>query len=166
MDITDIEDNTADKKGEIKYRTFINYPRISNGGKAEKRINGFIKRIMENYKKDTAKASLYTYNRLKYKICCPDPLSLLFESEHRGKDGLFSYSLFSVTFSDDGYAMPLSLDRSTAHSAKKFFKSYGVRMSVRNMKYSYYLTENNQAVIYAKTPSDRRAKRSVAEYRI
>ena len=165
MQITDIADNTIDKDGIVKRRTFINYPRVSSGGKAENRINGFIIKIVTEYKKDAAKTPLYTYNRLKYKICCEKPLSVFFESERMGADGLFSYAPFSVTFSKHGYAVPLLLDKITARGAKRFFAGYGIRLSHRDIKYSYYKDGKGQTVIYAKIPSSRRAKRGVIEYR-
>ena len=138
MDITDTADNITNTDSEIKRRVLINYPQITGDGKAEKRMNAFIAKVVEEYKKNAAKASLYTYHRLKYRICSTSPLSLLFECEHRGKDGLFSYSLFSVTFSDDGYAVPLLLDKTTVRDAKKFFSGYDIKLSRRDMKYSYY----------------------------
>ena len=166
MQITDIADNTTDKDGKIKRRTLINYPRVNGGGKAENRINGFIEKIIESYKKDAAKTSLYTYNRLKYRICCKKPLSVFFESERMGAEGIFSYAPFSATFSDDGYAVPLLLDKINIRGAKRFFAGYGIRLSRRDLKYSYYIDENGQTVIYAKYPSSRRARRGVTEYRI
>ncbi|MBQ7700016.1 MAG: hypothetical protein IJT49_06725 [Clostridia bacterium] len=165
MEITDIADNKTDKDGGIKRRTLINYPYIKCGGKAEKRINAFILKIVDAYKISTAKASLYTYNRLKYKIQSRSPLSLYFESESRG-DGRFSYAPFSVTFSSDGYAVPLDTDKATAEKAKKHFSEHGIRLTRKDMKYSYYINENSQTVVYAKQKSNRRGKKDVIEYRI
>ena len=166
MKITDIADNTVDKDGEIKRRILINCPQTDGNTKAEIRINRFIQKIAEEYKKDASAASLYTYNRLKYKVCSSAPLSLFFEDERMGAEGLFSYRPFSVTFSDDGYAVPLLLDKTKRRGVKKFFAVYGIRLSRRDMKYSYYLNNDGETVIYAKKPENRRAKRSVIEYRI
>lgn len=165
MMITDITDNKTDIKGDIKYRTLINYPHIECGGKAEARINRFISDIVKNYKANTKKAPAFTYNRLKYRVCCKDPLSLFFESESRG-EGLFSYTPFSVTFSDTGYAVPLCIGKPDLRLAKRFFNGSGVRVSIKNMKYSYYTGNNGDTVIYAKNSDKGRAKRSVAEYRV
>ena len=166
MKITDTADNTIDKDKGTNRRILINYPQTEGLTAAEKRINVFILKIVSDYKKQALNAPLYTYNRLKYKVCRNEPLSLFFESESMGADGLFSYIPFSVTFSSDGCALPLAADKKTLHGAKKFFAGYGVKLSRRDMKYSYYINDNSQTVIYAKTPSARRAKRSIAEYRI
>ena len=127
MQITDIADNTIDKDGIVKRRTFINYPRVSGGGKAENRINGFIIKIVTEYKKDAAKTPLYTYNRLKYKICCEKPLSVFFESERMGADGLFSYAPFSFTFSIIRATSPLTSRRRS--SREKIFSGAVSRAS-------------------------------------
>ena len=52
MKITDIADNTIDKDGEIKRRVLINYPQTDGETKAEIRINSFIQKIADEYKKD------------------------------------------------------------------------------------------------------------------
>ncbi len=166
MKITDIADNTIDKDGEIKRRVLINYPQTDGETKAEIRINSFIQKIADEYKKDASGTSLYTYNRLRYRICRLEPLSLFFEDERMGAEGLFSYRPFSVTFSADGYAIPLSLDKTKRRGAKKFFAELGLHIRYRDLRYSYYVTESNQTVIYAAPPPSRRAKRSVIEYRI
>ncbi len=165
MEITDIADNKTDTDGDIKRRTFINYPQVKCCGKAEKRINAFIIKIVDAYKKDASAASSYSYHRLKYRVCRHKPLSLFFESESRGKDGLFSYAPFSVTFSEHGYAVPLSLDKKQKRKVKRYFSDNGIRISYRDMKYSYYIDNNGDTVIYAKKSDKRRAKRSVVEYR-
>ena len=163
MEIVDITDNKTDKDGDIRRRILISYPQLTGDGKTEKRINGFIINIVKEYKKNAAKASLYTYHKLKYRVCSRDPLSLFFESESRG-DGRFSYDPFSVTFSADGYAVPLLLDKAKIRKTKRYFSDNGIRLSRRNIKYSYYLNNGKDTVIYAKKPDNHRAKRSVIEY--
>lgn len=166
MKITDITDNTIDKGEKITRRILINYPHADGETKAEDRINRFISKIVAAYKKDASKASPYTYNRLKYRVCSSEPLSLLFESEHMGADGLFSYKPFSVTFSEHGYAVPLLLEKKQIRKAKRFFAGYGIRLRRRDMKYSYYVDNSKDTVIYAKKSDGRRAKREVVEYRL
>ena len=164
MKITDTADNTFDKDGEIKRRILINYPQTDGETKAELRINGFIQKIVDEYKKDASDTSLHTYNRLKYRICRLEPLSVFFEDERMGADGLFSYTPLSVTFSEHGYAVPLLLDKTKRRGAKTFFAKRGLHIRYRDMKYSYYVTESDQTVIYAAPPPSRRTKREVIEY--
>lgn len=165
MRLTDITDNTVEKDGDIKRRVLISYPLTPGVTKPEKRINAFITRIVNEYKKDAKKSSLYTYNRLGYRICRADPPSLFFESERTGRDGLFLYTPFSVTFSADGRALPLCPDKAVVCRAKKYFAQRGLRVRRRDMKYSYYMTDDEKTVIYVKAKEERRAKKSLTEYR-
>ena len=147
MITNDTETNDEYKDG-VRYRVTVSKPVIGGGSAAEKRINGFITKMTEKYKKDAENASGYNYCRLKYTVKCEKPLSILFESEKRGK-GVFSYAPFAVTFDEKGGLTPFRAGKALKKEIKRFFSENGVRVKNKDITYSYYI-DGDDVVVFAK----------------
>ena len=140
-------------KDGVRIRAVMNYPLTAGKTKAEKRINAFIGRVADEYKKSADGRSGYFYSKLTYRICDTDPLSVLFFSEKRG-EGVYAFTPFSVTFDRCGHAVPFLPDKALKKKIKQFFASHGIKISSRQIRYSYY-SEEGKCAVYARTGAKR-----------
>jgi len=159
MTITEKREFDDKKDGGIRKRVILYYPFIEDGGKAGGRINRFIGDIILQIKKDAEKAS-FAYVRLTFKTKCIDPCSFLFEVEKYGAGGVYSYSPFSVSFDAYGRAAPCRADKKTVREITRKFKERGIKISSRELKYSYFITDG-KTVFYGAPKSDGRAKKAL-----
>ena len=156
--IKEVSDKTING---VRRRVIINYPRLS-GGKACGRINRFIGDIIIQIKKDAEKAS-FAYVRLTYKIKSEYPYSFLFETEKYGAGGVYSYIPFSVSFDEDGYALICRADKKTVKEMRRKFKERGIKISSRELKYSFYINDG-KTVFYGAPRPDGRAKKVITAF--
>ncbi len=156
MEITEKKKITDKKDGGVRKRVILYYPEAVDGGKAGRRINRFISDIISTLKKDAERAS-FVYVRCGYEKHNESPLSFLFELELYGKDGVYRHAPFSVTFGEDGRALPLCKSKKEIKEIKRRFKERGINISSRALKYSYYI-KDGKTVCYAAPENDRRAK--------
>ena len=99
-----------------------------------------------------------TLRRLGFRVTSTDPVSVLFFSETKDRDGGHSFYPFSLSFGAGGRAAPLALTRKERAKIKRGFAAAGVKIKNSDMKYSYFISEN-EPYIYAPLPGGRGAGR-------
>lgn len=159
-------ETTDETRDGVRYRASVSRPVLTGETEAEKRGNALFCKIAEKYKKEARKASPYNYKKLNYTVKCESPLSVLFESEKRGKNGAFSYTPFAVTFDGKGRAAPLLLSKAQKKEIKRFFKENGVHIKSRDIPYSYFIGKDGRAVVFAKRRIGKRAVKQLVLYSV
>ena len=136
-------------------RVAVSYPEFE-GRKHESAV---IAAAARAYMKQKVRGA--AYRRLGFRVTSADPLSVLFFSETKDRDGGRSFYPFSLTFGPDGRAAPLSLSRKEKKQIRRGFSAAGIKIKNSDMKYSYFISENETS-IYAPLPTGRGAGRDFA----
>lgn len=151
MSYKDVFINEKNEDALPVQRLRLRYPEICGDDKCAERINKTIEKIISEYKAAALRDKVYTYHDLKYRVKSTEPFSVLFENTKKGPDSAFSYRVFSITFDKNGRAAPLDLEKTNKKAAKKYFRSYGIKLYRKALRFSYYI-ENGKFVIYAIKP--------------
>lgn len=149
----------------------LSYPYTDGKDKRGKRINAFLDGLFSRFVRyiENGKDRLFTYHECTYKASeCKKGLTVFFELEKRGDDGLYSYRPFSVTFNVKGRAVPLfrRIPPGLYGKAKKAFADMGVRLSKKAFLYSYRPDGDGAVVFLPRTGVSGRKRRALAEFRI
>ena len=146
----EISDNVEIDGKKLKLR--FRYPYLQDETKAAKRINSYFSRVFSTVKANAIKSGRFSFISCDHTFFISENgyFSVLFELTAKGKDKAYSYSPFSFTFDENGFAVPLykKIDKNAYKKAKRAFSARSVKLSKKEFLYSYYLNPGG-AVIYA-----------------